>query len=158
MTLRRVAVVTTGLLLVITGCGSSATGSGACEEGAVGECQDNGLVVAEDDSTPSSASVHLVATSPVDSAMEALIAGVVDMVDGCLGLRHDDGSTTVVSWHRGSELVDDPAGVRLPSGRELGVGQHLEAGGGLVDAGADEVQACPGAEQVWMLGDVVSSG
>lgn len=158
MTLRSVAVVTTGLLLAVTGCGSNATGSGACEEGTVGECRDNDVVVSEGDGrTPSPAAVRLVATSPLDAAMEALTAGVVDVVDGCLGLRYDDGSASVVSWHRGSEVLDDPVGVRLPSGRELRVGQRLEAGGGLVDAGEDEVQACPGAEQVWMLGDVVTT-
>jgi hypothetical protein len=97
--------------------------------------------------------VSVVATSPVDSAMEAAGGGTVGVVDGCLGFVGTSGDAgTVVSWPRGSEPLDDRVGVRLPTGRVVEVGDRLEVAGGTQPADDATRTTCGGVTSVFMFG------
>jgi hypothetical protein len=99
--------------------------------------------------------VTVLATSPTDSAMEALGGGVLTVVDGCLGLEGGEGfDGLVVAWPRGSEPLEDAVGVRVPDGRTFVVGDEVTFGGGQVDADEMESQACEGTAQVWKVGSI----
>lgn len=100
--------------------------------------------------------VTVLATSPTDSGMEALVqGGVLTIVDGCLGLEGgEDSAPLVVSWPRGSEPLDNEVGVQVPDGRAFVVGDEVTFGGGQVDADEMESEACEGAEMVWKVGSI----
>lgn len=62
------------------------------------------------------------------SGMEALIPGVIESVDGCLGLNGQ-----VVVWPHGTDVVDeDPLTLDLPGHGEVGVGDEIALGGGFL--------------------------
>jgi len=97
--------------------------------------------------------VTVVATSPVDSAMEAAGGGTVGVVDGCLGfVGTSTGEGTVVSWPRGSRPLDDRVGVRLPTGLVIEAGDHLEVAGGTQQADDDTRESCGGVADVFFFG------
>ncbi|MEJ5867673.1 hypothetical protein WDV85_07965 [Pseudokineococcus sp. 5B2Z-1] len=92
----------------------------------------------------------VVATSPVDSAMEASASGTVGVVGGCLGIV--DGTGMVVSWPRGSRPLEDRVGVRLPTGRTIEAGEVIDFAGGDQEADAATREACAGTTSVFMFG------
>lgn len=97
--------------------------------------------------------ITVVATSPVDSAMEAAGGGTVGVVDGCLGFVGTLGSEgTVVSWPRGSQPLGDRVGVRLPTGLVIEAGDHLELAGGTQPADDDTRESCGGVADVFFFG------
>ena len=102
-------------------------------------------------------SVRVLATGPVTrSGLEGHLVGVVDVIDGCLGVRTpDEASSVVVAWPRGSKPLDDESGVRLAGGQTVLVGDALEAGGGLEDLGeAVPADTCGAQDRAWVLGDL----
>lgn len=101
--------------------------------------------------------VRVLATGPVTrSGLEGHLEGVVDVVDGCLGVRIPDEATgVVVAWPRGSRPLDDQVGVQLAGGRTVLVGDALEASGGLEDLGeAVPAGTCRAQDRAWVLGDL----
>jgi hypothetical protein len=72
----------------------------------------------------------LVEGVDMDGGSDVLIAGVVTVVNGCLGLRDGDQAFAVV-WPKGSEYeADEGTTFRLPSGHVLDVGDEFSGGGG----------------------------
>ena len=101
---------------------------------------------------------RLLATSPIDAEPAQSVEGQLSTgLDNCLGLQEQDGRSVTVSWPTGTEWLDDRGGVRLPDGRELLMGDSLEAAGQTVPAGPDEQSICPSSHDVFMLSTIAAS-
>lgn len=99
--------------------------------------------------------VQVLATGPVTrSGLEGELTGVVEVVDGCLGVRAD-GDGVVVAWPRGSRPLEDGRGVRLAGGQRVLVGDPISAGGGLEEWGPEvPTGTCGDHDRAWVLADV----
>jgi hypothetical protein len=77
--------------------------------------------------------------------MDALGAGRLSVVGGCLGL-----GDVVVVWPHGTDVVDeDPLVVEVPEVGRVGLGDRVEVGGGFVVEHSDRDEAPePGALEV----------
>ena len=65
--------------------------------------------------------------------MDALLAGTLAAVDGCLGITDvATNADTVVVWPHGTEVTsDDPTTIDLPGVGEIAVGEEVSVGGGV---------------------------
>ncbi|WP_298993264.1 hypothetical protein [uncultured Pseudokineococcus sp.] len=88
------------------------------------------------------------------SGLEGEVVGVVDVVDGCLGVRTtDEVSSVVVAWPRGSKPLDEGSGVRLAGGQRVLVGEAITASGGLQEMGqVVPAGSCGTHDRAWVLG------
>lgn len=81
--------------------------------------------------------VTVLVSARTGAGMEALGAGPLSVVGGCLGL-----GDYVVVWPPGTEVVDeDPLVVDLPEVGRVGLGDRVEVGGGFVVEHSDRGEA-----------------
>lgn len=84
-------------------------------------------------------------------SMDALLAGRLAVVDGCLGVESQESAVSyVVVWPHGTEVVDgDPLTVAVPGDGDYSVGDLVQVGGGESSGerigGIDVEGECPGA-------------
>jgi hypothetical protein len=89
--------------------------------------------------------VTVLVSARTGAGMEALGAGPLSLVGGCLGL-----GDFVVVWPHGTEVVDeDPLVVEVPDVGRAGLGDRVEVGGGFVVEHSDRDEAPePGPREV----------
>lgn len=85
---------------------------------------DNGDVLGSD-------GAWVVVAPPADGGTDALVSGVVRLIDGCLGIED-----SVALWPAGTELVsEDPLTIDVPGTGEVQVGAAVRGAGGYIEAG-----------------------
>ena len=78
----------------------------------------------------------VLVAEPADSGDDALLAGKLSDVGGCLGIEG-----YAVVWPHGTRVSDHPLSLTVPGQPEVTMGEHVEVGGGvLFEANAHEAK------------------
>lgn len=96
-----------------------------------------------EEARPSASDVTVLVSDPTRAGMDALIAGPIKVVGGCLGLGE-----SVVVWPPGTVVVErQPLTIRIPGQGTFSVGDQVELGGGVVSE-QSSAEAKPGPSRV----------
>ncbi|WP_299051874.1 hypothetical protein [uncultured Nocardioides sp.] len=94
---------------------------------------------------------QVLVSGPGGGGEDALTAGPLEVVDGCLGV-----GGLVVVWAHGTEVVDGEPAITLPDGERVALGDVVELGGGAhaydeLGGPAPRVpEECRGGGDIWV--------
>lgn len=84
--------------------------------------------------------VTVLVSEPAEAGMDALHAGRLEVIGGCLGA-----GGAVIVWPHGTEVVqEDPLLIEVPEYGAFAIGDHVEIGGGFVIDQSPEDHVEPG--------------